>query len=68
MYCLDLFHLKLLAFDHPFDIFKLFTYIFYTVTPCSSSPCHNDGQCIVVDGNHVCVCPPGFNGAECQGS
>ena len=66
--CIVLFDLKLKAFDHPFGVFEPFSYIYYTVTPCSSLPCHNDGRCIVVDGNHICVCPPGFNGPECQGS
>ena len=61
-------------FWHGVDIFVKFferliiLYISYTVTPCSSSPCQNEGRCVVVDGNYVCVCPHGFNGPECQGN
>ena len=44
----------------------LYIYIF-TVTPCTSSPCLNNGQCLVYDATYVCVCPKGYSGSECQG-
>ena len=44
----------------------LYIYIF-TVTPCTSSPCLNNGQCLVYDNNYICVCPKGYSGSECQG-
>jgi hypothetical protein len=44
----------------------LYIYIF-TVTPCTSSPCLNNGQCLVYDATYICVCPKGYSGSECQG-
>ena len=44
----------------------LYIYIF-TVTPCTSSPCLNNGQCLVYDATHICVCPKGYSASECQG-
>ena len=44
----------------------LYIYIF-TVTPCTSFLCLNNGQCLVYDATHICVCPKGYSGSECQG-
>lgn len=44
---------------------KLFYIV--TVTPCTSSPCLNNGECKVQNDTYQCECPVGFNGTECQG-
>ncbi|CAG2252097.1 unnamed protein product [Mytilus edulis] len=36
------------------------------VTPCTSSPCLNNGECKVQKDTYQCECPVGFNGTECQ--
>ncbi|XP_071144268.1 uncharacterized protein [Mytilus edulis] len=36
------------------------------VTPCTSSPCLNNGECKVQKDSYQCHCPVGFNGTECQ--
>ncbi|XP_076084747.1 aggrecan core protein-like isoform X2 [Mytilus galloprovincialis] len=36
------------------------------VTPCTSSPCINNGECIVQNGTYNCDCPAGYFGSECQ--
>lgn len=37
------------------------------VSPCQSSPCSNDGNCIDSnDGKFVCDCAPGFTGLLCD--
>ncbi|VDI17185.1 Hypothetical predicted protein, partial [Mytilus galloprovincialis] len=36
------------------------------VTPCTSSPCLNNGECKVQNDTYQCECPVGFNGTECQ--
>ncbi|XP_066978110.1 uncharacterized protein [Macrobrachium rosenbergii] len=33
---------------------------------CEPSPCLNNGRCITQDGNHTCLCTPGYTGAFCQ--
>ena len=38
----------------------------YIGSPCSSAPCHNDGECINKGNSFKCVCPPGFKGRRCQ--
>jgi hypothetical protein len=43
------------------------SYFIFTVTPCTSSPCLNNGQCLVYDATYICVCPKGYSGSECQG-
>ena len=41
--------------------------IFYIVSACTSSPCLNNGRCLVYDNNYICGCPKGYSGSECQG-
>ncbi|CAG2199728.1 unnamed protein product [Mytilus edulis] len=36
------------------------------MTPCSSSPCLNNGVCYVVNSDFICVCPKGYSDIRCQ--
>ena len=36
------------------------------VTPCSSSPCTNNGICKLADASFKCECPAGYKGTRCE--
>lgn len=35
-------------------------------TECDSSPCENNGSCVILGGSYICNCGPDFTGSECQ--
>ena len=35
------------------------------INPCASLPCRNNGQCITLGNQFLCVCSVGFNGTLC---
>ncbi|CAC5386032.1 NCAN [Mytilus coruscus] len=37
-----------------------------SVTPCTSSPCMNNGECNIQNDTYNCDCPAGYFGSECQ--
>jgi hypothetical protein len=51
-------------------ILKYFSVIIYYLlpeTPCSDSPCFNDGSCFISGSSYSCSCFLGFTGSRCQG-
>ena len=40
--------------------------ILLQTSPCDQSECQNDAQCLVVEGEPVCRCLPGFTGNKCH--
>ena len=46
----------------------ILSYIFllFLVSPCSSSPCLNGGNCTNVGNSFLCKCPCGFKGLRCE--
>ncbi|KAI9538295.1 hypothetical protein NQZ68_016305 [Dissostichus eleginoides] len=39
--------------------------ILLQTSPCDQSDCQNGAQCLVVAGEPVCRCMPGFYGSKC---
>ena len=39
---------------------------FCEITPCSSQPCLNGGQCLFYENSYICNCQNGFTGDNCE--
>lgn len=58
------------------SLFSTFIYIdqyfskntfFFSVSPCDSVTCQNEGTCVVEAGLAVCYCKGDYSGATCSG-
>ena len=45
----------------------MITFLFMSIAKCSNVTCQNNGKCsISVDGDAVCSCTQGYQGATCS--
>jgi hypothetical protein len=50
------------------QLLYLFIFIIFSVSPCDSVTCENEGTCVVEAGLALCVCQGDYSGSTCAGN
>ena len=50
------------------QLLYLFIFIIFSVSPCDSVTCENEGTCVVEAGLALCVCKGDHSGSTCAGN